>query len=1347
MSCAERTPEGDRLEGSDGPGLVLTVPDGALTDPGVNLTLEELALVPRGAVRAWELGPDGTQFAEPVILEAQYGDFDLPPGVDGDSLRLSVYVDERWVPLADSENDLDKKVVRATTTHFSIYGLVPDPKEVDGRGVLWQANGVEVKTNAVHFVRLSVSPLSINIFLSAESRSPTQVDLALFGLPLQGEHYLYVDGLEDPRLVTPADAGSVILTLDRAQSHYLWLQPTPGTVHIGGMFDQCASVGAWTGNVCRLTSDVVGGVSIDQTGIELDCDAHRVSQSYADRGTGTGILIAETRYFGFPSDVTIRNCVIGGTDQHFYQGLRVFNGVEVQVSRSRFEENTHQVGFISGSGARIGDNTFTCGGCVSIEIFEDASSGTIFNNSIRSTPADEPLGIELIGMIGESGVMPVNGMFIHDNSIEASLGSWFKRTSNNDFVRNEVHATYGLQLSEPGGVPDRFWWNNFQATTLGVNSDSPAEISDGVGRGNWWGHDCSGPLFEAGNDSNAANVVDRYAYPVSEAWNRGYEPGCAALPTPEPPTILEPQEGATVRTSKPLISGTAQPQEVVSAYLKGRFLGKAQASSEGVFSIIVRDSLEDGLHEIVAVAEDEYGNRSAESAPIRFRVDAIDDESPVVSERGHMKLLRLTSEPSSKVNPLKEPVLTTAVVELDPVKSLKGQASNFEFAFLIEQEFVSADTFVVVGNTSAVRAIDPRTVPSDRPWVLAVDSAGWEGRNAVGDMVPPGAYRHGLSLSVIRHFNGAGNGPPCSQGEFEVTAGPGAPACIIDLLKIEPKFGLPLILSHSESGSGGGDPTPGDGPFTPAPCEICADEVAWQPGEIVPLRRTTFNYHVGQQSEGRNDSAVQNGERDDPLGNTTVLYYYANNTRNTQYVVANENVRILLLSGEKTPSLNTGDFLSFGESGQAWNHHSIDKEFPGTVWFDVTGSLQSTPGTLTFVSDDGLHDSEEEIQNRGIDVDSADVCCRLNPSAISRASASLRENQRYTGFLLQGQDVVHLSYESTQDSVVALWGDETADFDLYARCNGRPTNDGYTVRSFGSDSYEALHLSQADCHRGTWNIAVVSYDGRGWFNLVRTVHYPSEERHLRAGTSFTATVTELSDMSQTLQLGARYFYGATEGTQIFSKIELYNRGDCADCAGQVCDVCFMDRCVSATMCPLGECQETAGYARYCRTAMGWALYSSCRDDSMCAFNPPDVPAKNLTCNRAVGKCGSPNWRGGYQALAHEWGHQFLGQLEVFNWWHTLLDEYGIDMKAYCGHSMMANATIANLCYPGDHLLDNQLEGADPISAWEVITGTGLMASYAGVESKSPWVPTQTPDYYDYVDHDFQWLVGDVEIHY
>jgi len=152
----------DGLSGTGSKGLAITIPDGALTDPSVKLTVEEFALIPRGAVRAWVLNPDGTEFAKPVVLEADYGDFHLPPGVDADSLRLSVFVDERWVPLADSANDVDKKVVRATTTHFSIYGLVPDPKEVDGRGLLWEANGVSLTADAVHFARLSVSPTAVS---------------------------------------------------------------------------------------------------------------------------------------------------------------------------------------------------------------------------------------------------------------------------------------------------------------------------------------------------------------------------------------------------------------------------------------------------------------------------------------------------------------------------------------------------------------------------------------------------------------------------------------------------------------------------------------------------------------------------------------------------------------------------------------------------------------------------------------------------------------------------------------------------------------------------------------------------------------------------------------------------------------------------------------------------------------------------------------------------------------------------------------------------------------------------------------------------------------------------------
>jgi len=166
------------LDGGTGPasaGLALTIPDGALADSNVTLTIEALSTLPRGAVRAWELGPDGTQFTEPVVLEADYSHFDLPPGVDADSLRLAVYVDERWVPLADSANDLDRKIVRATTTHFSTYGLVPDPKEASGFGATWEANGVVVNASSPMFGELFVSPVDRGLKVThlAQPRSPT----------------------------------------------------------------------------------------------------------------------------------------------------------------------------------------------------------------------------------------------------------------------------------------------------------------------------------------------------------------------------------------------------------------------------------------------------------------------------------------------------------------------------------------------------------------------------------------------------------------------------------------------------------------------------------------------------------------------------------------------------------------------------------------------------------------------------------------------------------------------------------------------------------------------------------------------------------------------------------------------------------------------------------------------------------------------------------------------------------------------------------------------------------------------------------------------------------------------
>lgn len=61
--------------------LSLHVPIGALDAP-LELELSRLRVAPRGAVAAWELGPEGTVFAQPVELEVALGAISLPVGVD-----------------------------------------------------------------------------------------------------------------------------------------------------------------------------------------------------------------------------------------------------------------------------------------------------------------------------------------------------------------------------------------------------------------------------------------------------------------------------------------------------------------------------------------------------------------------------------------------------------------------------------------------------------------------------------------------------------------------------------------------------------------------------------------------------------------------------------------------------------------------------------------------------------------------------------------------------------------------------------------------------------------------------------------------------------------------------------------------------------------------------------------------------------------------------------------------------------------------------------------------------------------------------------------------------------------
>ncbi len=98
MPTGNAGPEGGRLEFLSG-RVVVDVPAGALTE-SVELTVEPVANAPGSprlvAGTAYDLGPDGLQFAQPVTLTIAYEDSDLPFGVRGEELRLYKALGQGW---------------------------------------------------------------------------------------------------------------------------------------------------------------------------------------------------------------------------------------------------------------------------------------------------------------------------------------------------------------------------------------------------------------------------------------------------------------------------------------------------------------------------------------------------------------------------------------------------------------------------------------------------------------------------------------------------------------------------------------------------------------------------------------------------------------------------------------------------------------------------------------------------------------------------------------------------------------------------------------------------------------------------------------------------------------------------------------------------------------------------------------------------------------------------------------------------------------------------------------------------------------------------------------------------
>jgi uncharacterized protein YjdB len=119
-------PTGGQATGFSG-NVTLIVPAGALAS-NTAITITQIAnptfdpkLIPG---TAFDLGPNGTQFAQPVTIRIKYNSALVSAGANPSQFRLARLTGATWVPVPGSSVDILTQTVTGQTSSFSSYAII-----------------------------------------------------------------------------------------------------------------------------------------------------------------------------------------------------------------------------------------------------------------------------------------------------------------------------------------------------------------------------------------------------------------------------------------------------------------------------------------------------------------------------------------------------------------------------------------------------------------------------------------------------------------------------------------------------------------------------------------------------------------------------------------------------------------------------------------------------------------------------------------------------------------------------------------------------------------------------------------------------------------------------------------------------------------------------------------------------------------------------------------------------------------------------------------------------------------------------------------------------------------------
>ncbi len=208
--------------------VVIVIPAGALAQQTA-ITVDPAAVVPASALvvpgSAFDLGPTGTQFAQPVAVRIKYDPTRVRTGVPQQVLGLYTAGTTSWSLVAGTTVDSVGHTVQGTTTHFSRFSVdapgviltIEDPNNSDLAYTLFHGPltagtlTVCVSAGQTYSITLGLQRLDPTIGQITPAVSTSDASVATGSGNVGGQLVVNVIGLGSAELTVDLDFGTLIL--------------------------------------------------------------------------------------------------------------------------------------------------------------------------------------------------------------------------------------------------------------------------------------------------------------------------------------------------------------------------------------------------------------------------------------------------------------------------------------------------------------------------------------------------------------------------------------------------------------------------------------------------------------------------------------------------------------------------------------------------------------------------------------------------------------------------------------------------------------------------------------------------------------------------------------------------------------------------------------------------------------------------------------------------------------------------------------------------------------------------------------------------------------------------------